>query len=80
MYILVLTGRGTAVGVASHDHLGILGIDEGIVDGYNLHVRVALRCPEHQAPDAAKAIDAHLLQAYKVSTWSQTGGNVPILP
>jgi hypothetical protein len=54
-------------------YLGVVGVDEGVIDSNHLHVWVALRCPEHQAPDAAKAVDAHLLQPGGVSTCRETG-------
>ena len=41
-------------------YLGVVGIDEGVIDSNHFHVWVALRRPEHQAPNAAKAVDAHL--------------------
>ena len=41
------------------EHVGcILGVAEGVVDGYNLDIRVLHRSAQHKPPDATEAIDA----------------------
>lgn len=48
--------------------LHVLGVDEGVVDGHHVHHGVLERGAEHQAPDAAEAVDAHRQGAHRLIT------------
>ncbi len=57
--------------------LHVLGVDEGVVDGDDVHHGVLERGAEHQAPDAAEAVDAHrhgadglLISTNHITSWS----------
>lgn len=46
--------------------LHVLGVDEGVVDGHNVHHGVLDGRTENQAPDAAEAVDAHRHGAHRL--------------
>lgn len=46
--------------------LHVLGVDEGVVDGHNVHHRVLQRRAQHQAPDASETVDANRHRSHRL--------------